>query len=387
MKSSNAQHLRPNHRRGIKIYGGIKGEFAKIAFQKIAILANRSAKPVTLYIKSQGGSVGRLKSIEELFSRSNPSRQNVLFITVAVGDASSAAAFLLLMGHFAYATAAANIVFHGARYQVIHPLAKIKKGDAISMGLQLDKQNRRIAENLAQAIVYRVIHRYLEYKNKTPSIEGAASPLPATGLRKFVKYLNTRLSSPRGKVALEQSFAFTKTILSLRKHFAPRIPEGSSVTPAAQGRIFKAIISIKLSAPAKINWCLDETTTPGIMFDYLFFNDLMAKDQAVLLKNLAKSFGTHFLSPPEANVYNDLKKDSFEAQAFLLDRVKDQIAVLWYFTMALTRRLLTGETNLSASDAYWLGLIDEVLDTPLTWQPIAGEKRRRYFNGFQSPSS
>ncbi len=289
------------------------------------------------------------------------------------------------MGHFAYARADANIIFHGTRYNVIRPLTKIKKGDAISMGMLLDKQNRRIADNLSQAMVYRIVHRYLEYTNKAQSHTGVASPHPAVGLHKFVKYLHAQLSSPQSKAVLEQSFAFTKTILSLRKYFEQRNKEISGVTRAGQGRVFKAIISRKLSTPAKASWSLDETNVPGIMFDYLFFNELMAKDQTVLLKNLAKSFGSYFLSNNEAAAYKNITGGRFEAHSFLFDCVKDKIAVLWYFTMALTRRLLTGETNLSAVDAYWLGLVDEVLYTPFTWKPIAGEERQRYFNSFQSP--
>jgi len=351
-----------------------------MAFQKIAVLATRSSRPVTLHIKSKGGSVARLKSIEELFSFQGPSRHNVLFITVAEGDVSSAAAFLLLMGHFAYAKVGVSIVFHGARYSVIRPLKKIKKGDAISMGMQLDKQNRRIAENLSLAMVYRVIHRYLEYTNQTQSIERNASRHPAANLHEFVKHLYAQLSSRQSKTALEQSFAFTKTILSLRKYFRPRISESFAAPPAAQARIFKAIISRKVSTQSKTGWSLDDTTAPGLLFDYLFFNDLMAKDQITLFNSLTKSFGTHFLSETEAKAYNN--KGTPAAQTFLFECVKDKIAVLWYFTMALSKRLLTGETYLSASDAYWLGLIDEVLDTHLTWKPIRGEVRRRHFNSF-----
>jgi hypothetical protein len=39
---------------------------------------------------------------------------------------------------------------------------------------------------------------------------------------------------------------------------------------------------------------------------------------------------------------------------------------LWHFVYALCKRLQQSENRLSACDAYWLGIVDEVLGTDLS---------------------
>ena len=41
------------------------------------------------------------------------------------------------------------------------------------------------------------------------------------------------------------------------------------------------------------------------------------------------------------------------------------IEPLWYFVVALCRLLQQGENRLTAVDAYWLGLVDEVVGARL----------------------
>lgn len=48
----------------------------------------------------------------------------------------------------------------------------------------------------------------------------------------------------------------------------------------------------------------------------------------------------------------------------IIDRAYDKIEGLWSFSITLCRELTSGEHPISPEDAWWLGLIDEVLGSP-----------------------
>jgi hypothetical protein len=46
---------------------------------------------------------------------------------------------------------------------------------------------------------------------------------------------------------------------------------------------------------------------------------------------------------------------------WLKEKVEHRIHPLWYFVVCLFRLLQQGEFSLTARDAYWLGIVDEVI--------------------------
>lgn len=56
----------------------------------------------------------------------------------------------------------------------------------------------------------------------------------------------------------------------------------------------------------------------------------------------------------------------------------EKIEPLWSFSLTLCRELTRGEHPISPEDAWWLGLIDEVLGSPsLTRRPIREKVKER----------
>ncbi|MFN0103185.1 MAG: hypothetical protein ACKV2U_13980 [Bryobacteraceae bacterium] len=50
-----------------------------------------------------------------------------------------------------------------------------------------------------------------------------------------------------------------------------------------------------------------------------------------------------------------------DKQEWKLDRVRPHPQPLWFYRVSLCQALQEGENELTAKDAYWLGLVDEVI--------------------------
>ena len=77
------------------------------------------------------------------------------------------------------------------------------------------------------------------------------------------------------------------------------------------------------------------------------------------LRLLAARWGAFFLDDAEGAALE--KVSSEERPDWLLEKTKNQLHPLWYYFVSICRALQEGENYLSAQDAYWLGLIDEII--------------------------
>jgi hypothetical protein len=84
-----------------------------------------------------------------------------------------------------------------------------------------------------------------------------------------------------------------------------------------------------------------------------------------LVEHLLQFFGEDFLTPAETKQFARLRDDPKKKQAFLMNHAARRLSPLWYFTVSVCRLLMQGENRLTPSDAYHLGLVDEVIGTDL----------------------
>jgi hypothetical protein len=81
-------------------------------------------------------------------------------------------------------------------------------------------------------------------------------------------------------------------------------------------------------------------------------------------------FEEQFMSASERQFcarHGESKNAKLRAKADeIIDRAYTKIEPLWAFTVALCGELNKGENELTPEDAWWLGLIDEVIGTPTT---------------------
>ena len=81
---------------------------------------------------------------------------------------------------------------------------------------------------------------------------------------------------------------------------------------------------------------------------------------------MAKRYGITFLTHEEFSEYQAVNEKSEEdGLAWRISKVTPRLKPFWYFTVRLCQQLQEGENRMSSTDAYWLGIVDEVVGTDL----------------------
>ena len=143
-------NFRPNPDRSIYISGKIDDAQVNRLAPQIAKLRHVSNDPITVYINSNGGFTAATDIIWGLLKSRDIDGNQPRIITVAVGNAKSAAADLLTYGDYAYACQHTSILFHGSRVGVPENLTA---EDSYSLGDSLGATNETIALRLANASI------------------------------------------------------------------------------------------------------------------------------------------------------------------------------------------------------------------------------------------
>jgi len=213
----------------------------------------------------------------------------------------------------------------------------------------------------------------------TAGAAAASGPRRLSTLRRgFLKYINGHLSCDKARALVEDSLECAQKIFSLAGNLQSPVALDKHPAPAqAQARLLKAVLALRLRKNPEQDWAIDKTVTAELMMDYLFLRDLMSASYFSMLQRLTRRHGQNFLTESEQTDYERIRRENpSTAEDYLGKTAGPGLAGLWYFTMALCRRLMIRENSVTATDAYWLGLVDEVMGTELTWRPIEGESRR-----------
>jgi len=353
--------LQADPSRRVKMHGALSKDRALRLSAEIKTLLEQSPDPITITIKSPGGKIEAFFELDELFNAPEPANADIKIITVA-HRASSAAACLLVAGHVAYATRRARILFHGTRSKPHNGIKILKREYALAMAMRLDRENRKVAGTLAKRVVARMAARYLELK--PPAQSRFVQDNPWIFFKNFADALRPQLSSPRAEKLLYESLDRLKLILAVNRFYPARVPRQNSMSLAPlEARLCKAVIDYEAKARSSGDWSLDSTAAAELMMDYLLARDHLRGEHLATVRNLIRAVGPRFFSKAETKEYAKLKKTKpAKAEAYLLTRVMPCLLGFWYFASTLCHRLLSGENSLSATDAYWLGLVDEILD-------------------------
>lgn len=335
--SSSAGKFRPNSARGVKIHGLLKGDFALQLGRKILALHGESEAPVTLYIRSTGGSVNSYKRLMETISTGGPAGRPRPIVAVAKGRVESVAAFLTVQSNFAYADPLAKFKFHGVRYQLARPLPVLRLESIKKMAFQLQSENQLIAHKMAKRIAPRLAQRQGNLSRLAHASSGSSALR-----RNFIDLLLSRITSAKARALLVAAHASTKLF------FSAAVPArlGNPAVPishpwSSQVQILGTLAGQRLRTEAHAGQQVNDAFFFGVAADFAFFQAA----QTFIHADLASSDGR---TPASTSRRNDRRSQKLNCLA-----------------LAIATHLLQGENSLDPADAYWLGLIDEVLGTDL----------------------
>ncbi len=318
-------------------------------------------EPITVYIDSEGGSVQSCEHLEGMLFNSDQDGNRCRIITVATALAASAAARLLTRGDCALAYANATIHCHGTRFQGITELTR-ERADLASRSLSAFNDEmasafmHRTLENLPW--LYQFYKEEIDKRNQDPAIK-ALSHMQGLAclIQQRLSVQNRRLMD--GVFAELNLFTALEVFLGKPARSKPLEKARKRGRGAFEFRLLKLIVDFLESE------CPKDEIQGGLK--------TINVAQLTDLYSLRKDYYERFLSDcdnPEPQLLMLCETEQIvkcqslpenERKPFLIAQVGDRLFSAWQLATTLSANLVRGENPLSARDAYWLGLVEEVV--------------------------
>ena len=183
----------------------------------------------------------------------------------------------------------------------------------------------------------------------------------------FARALYYRLSSDADSLP-RKAFARYVQVQELSDAVFSKIKVAENEPVAKTERsILKAIIDYEYRTLKKNpRWTFTEQTLDTIAEDFRVIKDFLVGTHRRTLAPLAKKFGTFFLNDGDSKIFQQTKfSNDDERDNWLREKAVPKLQPLWYFMVSLCRLLQEKENPLTASDAYWLGIVNEVIGSKL----------------------
>jgi ATP-dependent protease ClpP protease subunit len=280
-------------------------------------------------------------------------------ITAVTIRAASAAADLLSSGDYAVAYPHSAILYHGIRTQETNPLT-VQSASVLSTLLR--RSNDIYAIELARKIDDRFSFRFVFVRDQFAAIRAKHANQQLTDLECFIEFIEEKLSVPAKKLwqrAKARHSRYTELFDTVLKKVKGDV---GKMTPAQlQAVSLKAIVDYELKAnkndPA---WSFSGGGIERLMDDFFLFNEYLGGFSGDRLQRWSAEWGKYVVPPEVVSEINAIADEKERAKK-MGEKIGPFVEPLTSFFAALCHALQDGENELTAEDAYWLGLIDEVV--------------------------
>jgi len=374
-------NYRPNPLRAVYVLGRIDQQMADRLTPQILRLQHANREPITVYIDSRGGDVAAQELILRLLNASNQdSEPPCQLITVVTNRAASAAADLLSAGDYAIAYPESTLLYHGSRQPVLDPVT-VEYGSALTESLKMS--NHQSAMDLARRAEGRFMFRFVTSRAEFPAVRQRLSNSSLTDLESFLEFTSSQLSTRASKLfrrARDRHHRYDELVAKcLVKAFKGRkyLSKATPPPPAkVQAAVMQKIIDFEVQEHKKdASWTFFNGGIARLSEGFLLLQEYIVSTQSQQFKNLCERWGHFVLTRQETDELNAIASAAARRSA-RVEKVSPHFAPLWSFFVALCHTLQEGEENyLMALDAFWLGLIDEVLGQDLRTRRILMEAR------------
>ena len=351
----------PNPKRAVYVQGIIDQDLIYRLTPQIISMQGESRDPITAYIDSSGGPVEHKSTLLRLLmAGSQLDRDPCLLITVALSLAASAAADLLSAGFYSLAHPTSLIMYHGVRGMTSQ--ASLTAEQTYRLAQDLREGNEGFAVQLARDTEERFFFRFMSIYRLLPAVRAKGTVTGGTSdLDAFISLLIEKTSDSANAVlmsAYQRYLRYSELLNCVVKKWQ----KGRSNKTFVQFEVdqIKAIVDFEVkSNKKKKNWKFETEGIHRLTDDFFLVNQFLTFFQGERFKELALRWGRFLLTPSETlDIDNASPKDKDQK---LLDIVGPRLRPVFSYFMALCHVLQQGDNYLSARDAFWLGLIDEVI--------------------------
>ena len=341
---------RPNPGRAVYAFGPFDDELLSKIVPEITRFRFENATPITLFINSPGGVIRCLEILSGVLWDEDIDSKRCRVITVASGDAASAAATLLALGDYSIAYRRSEIYFHGARFREM----EVTTESAAECAAQLAHKNREIAFRLANSVIRKLVHRYSIVCQSFDQTRAELKDGSLSDIECFVRAIFAKVGW-RGEQVLNNAFEKTKAALRLSENILDKMNFSDEQKPIQQdAAVFRAVLKHELKQLSKAGWRLDDEGCSQLVSDYLLLRDYEFGHHQKSLTWVAGRYGLPFLTNEEFAEYKAInEKSEADALKWRINKVAPRLKPFWYFTVRLCQQLQEGENRLSATDAYW----------------------------------
>jgi ATP-dependent protease ClpP protease subunit len=350
---------RPNPERAIFVQNHIDSSLYYDVARQIVSLQHKSREPITVYIDSLGGNTHYLDAIFNLLKSKTQTPENLChIITVAVDHAASAAADLLSFGDYALAYPHSRILFHGVRTQ--HD--EITTETSAFLTQQLRFSNERSAEQLANKIERRFLFRFVTTRRYFDEIRTQNQNPHLGDLDCFLIYISRNLSDTAKeilKLAHDRRIDYNVLFFKAFKKPSKQSSKNALKEEATQ---LKAIIDLEVEKnKSNPNWRFSQQGIHQLTQDFLLLKEFTKILSNPKLGEWIAQLGKFLLTDDQLQEVEMLKTDKDKYRR-INEMVFPILEPVWSFLVALCNVLQRGDNDfLTAIDAYWLGLIDEII--------------------------
>jgi ATP-dependent protease ClpP protease subunit len=359
--------FRANPRRAIFVQGEIDRQLVHKLAPRIVALQAESRDPITVYIDSNGGDVAAAEQILRLLTSSNQDADRACrIVTVVTNLAASAGADLLSSGDYAMALPYATIFYHGVRSPLPYPIT-VEFGSELTERLKI--ANSQSAMLLARKTEARFMFRFVTLKNKFGSVRAELSQPTLTDLECFLRLISDQLTKQAQDLLNRARKRYTRYSDLLEQLMAAvkGVTEGIDQRRAEmEAAVLKKIIDREVSNhETDKDWNFSDGGLARVNDDFFLLNEYIVCFQGEQFRKLCERWGRFVLTKEETAEIDAIAEADTRATAFL-ENVRPKFMPVWSFLVALCQTLQQGEQNyLTALDAYWLGLIDEIVGSSL----------------------
>ena len=355
-------NFRADPARGVYITEPLTAALVSKVGPKILDLRSDKLKPITVFINSPGGDIRVLDILDGLLRSRDADGRRSRIITVAIGDANSAAATLLTLGDYAIAYQHSRMHFHGTRLPIVEELTAEVASESAGW---LTGHNRAIAMKLARKVMERLVFHYVALRPEFPDAQKRLKRSVLNPMECFADCLKKRTSRSGDNLlsgSIRHNIRLKEIFTSITK--AKLKPSDSEVVTEA--KILRALLDFEIREHKRDAWRLDEFGMQDLWADYFLLRDYLFGEHVSHLDLAVERYGPSFLNAEQFTEFSSRQKeDPKAARVWLKPLIKSDVQEFWYFAVCLCRLMQQGENSLGAADAYWLGVVDEVVGTDM----------------------
>lgn len=347
--------FRPNADRSIFLNDLLGPDLLKKLTPEILRLQASSHEPITLYIDSFGGNTFYAAALRGLLRSPNQDGLSCSLITVATGFAASSAADLLVAGNYAIAYQHARVVCHGNR----RGDEEITHERALNLARDLAVSNEEFAIQYANDCFERLIFRYCGERTKFAEVRKAQEKPEMEDIECFLHVIANNVAPHLQELLLSAYDQSTKNE-ELDKFVSGILEADPDYSRLAEfeSKLLKAILDFELVKNSGSSWSFRQQGMGPVEEKLNLLIDRHRDYHQNAINRQCFRWHEFFLSSEEQlELTNTSDEDTRNG---LLDKVRDRLSPIWFLLVSIGRFLQKGENHLSAEDAYWLGLIDEI---------------------------